>query len=68
MQYLTQPLMQQRRFSETIAIDRARPKQQEVQVEFSLPQIKRQLQKSAIMIQQRAALKGMKMEVGKHSV
>lgn len=63
MQFLGTPLLQQRRFSETIAIDRQRPRMEEVQVEFQLPEIKRQLQKSAVLIQQRAALKGMRMEV-----
>ena len=61
--YLNLPLEQQRRFSETIAIDQSRPRPDPVQVTFSLPEQRRRLEKSAIQIRQQAALRGMKMEV-----
>ena len=53
-------IKQQRRFSETIAIDHnRRPK--EVELQFQLPE--KRLQKSALTVQQQAAMRGVKMEV-----
>ena len=54
------PLIQQRRFSETIAIDN-RPTPKEVELQFKLPEPRREV--SQLTVRQQAALKGMRMEV-----
>ncbi len=56
------PLTEQRRFSETLAIDH-REKMKEVTVPFRLPSVERKSEESRLVLQQKAALKGMKMEV-----
>ena len=59
-QELMIPLVQHRRFSETVAIDhKKRP--QEIQVQFELP--KQKIEKSALTILQKSAPKGLKMEI-----
>jgi len=59
-QELMIPLLQHRRFSETVAIDhKKRP--QEIQVEFELPKPRKET--SQLTILQKAAPKGVKMEI-----
>jgi len=64
MQMLNLPLEQQRRFSETIAIDRTAVNKRQVQVEFNIPeQPEQKKERSSIEIRQQAPLKGVKMEI-----
>lgn len=59
-QELMIPLLQHRRFSETVAIDHKR-RPEEIQVQFELPKPKTET--SQLMIMQQAAPKGVKMEI-----
>ncbi len=61
LKMLSKPILQQRRFSETIAIDHQRPTP--IQLTFELPERLQKLQKAEFHALQQASLKGMKMEV-----
>ena len=60
-QTLTLPISQQRRFSETIAIDHTRL--QPVEVQFDVPKKQQVVSKSSLTVQKPSQPKGMKMEV-----
>ena len=56
------PLVQHRRFSETVAVDyRQRP--QEVQIQFDLPRPRPKTETSELMVVQPAAPQGVRMDV-----
>jgi hypothetical protein len=60
-QTLTLPISQQRRFSETIAIDHTRL--QPVELQFAVPKQQQMVSKSSLTVQKPSQPKGMKMEV-----
>lgn len=59
-QELMVPIVKQRRFSETLAIDH-KQKYQEMQLQFKLPEHKKET--STLVVQQKPAFKGVKMQV-----